>query len=75
MVDDIYSSGRALHYAAKKLKELGVGKIYLYVSHCENIVTDSELLHSEMVEKVFTIRSFLKLNHSKFEILEIYTEV
>ncbi len=75
MVDDICSSGRTLHYAAKKLKELGAGKIYLYVSHCENIVTESELLHSEMVEKVYTTRSFLKLNHPKFEILETFTEV
>ena len=74
MVDDICSSGRTLHYAAKKLKELGAGKIYLYVSHCENIVTESELLHSEMVERVFTTRSFLKLDHPKFEILETYTE-
>ena len=75
MVDDICSSGRTLHYAAKKLKELGAGKIYLYVSHCENIVAESELLHSQMVERVFTTRSFLKLDHPKFEILESFTEV
>ncbi len=75
MVDDICSSGRTLHYAATKLKELGAGKIYLYVSHCENIVTESELLHSDMVERVFTTRSFLKLDHPKFEILETFTEV
>ncbi|MCR5781154.1 MAG: ribose-phosphate pyrophosphokinase [Clostridia bacterium] len=75
MVDDICSSGRTLHYSAKKLKELGAGKIFLYVSHCENIVTESELLHSEMVERVFTTRSFLKLEHSKFEILDSFTEV
>lgn len=75
MVDDICSSGRTLHYAAKKLKELGAGNIYLYVSHCENIVTESELLHSGIVERVFTTRSFLKLDHPKFEILEVFTEV
>ena len=75
MVDDICSSGRTLHYAAKKLKDLGAGRIYLYVSHCENIVTESELLHSEMVERVFTTRSFLKLDHPKIDILESYTEV
>ena len=75
MVDDICSSGRTLHYAAKKLKELGAGKIYLYVSHCENIVTESELLHSEKVERVFTTNSFLKLDHPKFEILERFNKV
>lgn len=75
MVDDICSSGRTLHYAAQKLKVLGAGKIYLYVSHCENIVAESALLHSGLVEKIFTTRSFLKLEHSKFEILETYTEV
>lgn len=75
MVDDICSSGRTLHYAAKKLKELGAGRIYLYVSHCENIVAESELLHSEIVERVFTTRSFLKLDHPKFEILDCFTEV
>ena len=70
MVDDICSSGRTLHYAAKKLKEAGVGKIYLYVSHCENIVTESELLKSDIVEKIYTTRSFLRFDHKKFEILE-----
>ena len=74
MVDDICSSGRTLHYAAKKLKEIGAGKIYLYVSHCENIVTDSVLLKSDIVEKVYTTRSFLKLDHPKFEILKSYEE-
>ena len=74
MVDDICSSGRTLHYAAAKLKELGAGKIHLYVSHCENIVTESELLHSDMIERVYTTRSFLKLDHPKFEILESFTE-
>ena len=75
MVDDICSSGRTLHYAAQKLKALGAGKIYLYVSHCENIVTESALLHSDLVERVYTTRSFLKLDHPKFEILETFTEV
>ena len=72
MVDDICSSGRTLHYAAKKLKAIGAGKIYLYVSHCENIVTQSDLLNSDLVEKVFTTRSFLKLDHPKFEIIETF---
>ena len=70
MVDDICSSGRTLHSAAEKLKELGAAKIYLYVSHCENIVTESELLHSDLVEKVYTTRSILKLENERFEILE-----
>ena len=72
MVDDICSSGRTLYHSAKKLKELGVNKIFLYVSHCENIVTESELLHSDLVEKVFTTRSFLKISHPKFEILDSF---
>lgn len=75
MVDDICSSGRTLHYAAQKLKAVGAGKIYLYVSHCENIVTQSDLLNSGIVEKVYTTRSFLKLNNPKFEILETFAEV
>ena len=75
MVDDICSSGRTLHYAATKLRELGAGKIYLYVSHCENIVTESDLLHSELLEKIYTTRSFLKLDNPKFEIIETFTEV
>lgn len=75
MVDDICSSGRTLLHGAKKLKALGADKIYLYVSHCENIVADSELLHSELVEKVYTTGSFLNFTHPRFEILEAYTEV
>ena len=36
MIDDIISYGGTMYYSAKKLKELGVGKIYAYATHVEN---------------------------------------
>ena len=69
MADDICSSGKTLLYAADQLKQHGVGKIYLYVSHCENIVTQSRLLDSDIVEKLFTTDSFLRIRHDKIEII------
>lgn len=70
MVDDICSSGGTLLRAAKLLKENGAGDIYLYVSHCENIVTQSELLTTDIVKRVFTTASFLTIRHEKIEILD-----
>ena len=69
MIDDICSSGKTLLKAALILKKYEAKRISLYVSHCENIAADSELFRGDLIEKVFTTRSFFRLDNPKFEYL------
>lgn len=57
IIDDISSRGGTFYHSAKKLKELGANKIYLYVSHCEETILDGEVFTSGLIEKVFTTDS------------------
>lgn len=57
IVDDISSRGGTFYHSAKKLKELGANKIYLYVSHCESTIFDGEIFKSGLIDKVFTTDS------------------
>lgn len=72
MIDDIISYGGTMYYSAKKLKELGVGKIYAYATHVENSFDDIEkgtfnkCLKDGTVENLFTfIGSIYNGNNSK----------
>ena len=69
IVDDICSRGGTFYHSAKKLKELGANKIYLYVSHCENTILEGELLDSGLIEKIFTTNSIFTKTHEKIEVL------
>lgn len=60
IIDDICSRGGTFYHSAKKLKELGANKIYLYVTHCENTIFEGELLTSGLIERVFTTDSIYK---------------
>lgn len=72
IIDDICSKGGTFYYSAKKLKELGANKIYLYVSHCENTIYTGELLKDNgLIEKIFTTDSILTdLTSPKIELVE-----
>lgn len=69
IVDDICSRGGTFYHSAKKLKECGAGKIYLYVTHCENTILDGELLTSGLIEKVYTTNSIFTKEHERIEVL------
>lgn len=71
IVDDISSRGGTFYHSAKKLKELGVDKIYLYVTHCENTILEGEVLTSGLIEKVFTTNSIFNKEHEKIEVFEL----
>lgn len=61
IIDDICCKGGTFYHSAKKLKELGAEKIYLYVTHCESTVFRGEILHGDLIEKLYTTNSiFLK---------------
>lgn len=71
IVDDICSRGGTFYHSAKELKELGAGKIYLYVTHCENTIFDGELLTSGLIENVYTTNSIYKGTNDKITVIEI----
>lgn len=57
IIDDICSKGGTFYYSAKKLKELGANKIFLFVTHCEKTVFEGELFKSGLIDKLFTTDS------------------
>ena len=71
IIDDISSRGGTFYHSAKKLKELGADKVFLYVTHCENTILEGEVLTSGLIEKVFTTSSLLTKKHEKIEVIEI----
>lgn len=70
IIDDICSRGGTFYHSAKKLKELGAGDIYLFVSHCENTILEGELLEGDLIKKVFTTDSIFTKSHEKIEVLK-----
>lgn len=69
IVDDICSRGGTFTHSARKLKELGADKIYLYVTHCENTILQGSVLTDGLIEKVFTTDSILTKTHEKIEVI------
>ena len=57
IVDDICSYGGTFYYAAKALKELGAGNIYLHVDHCENSVLEGDMIKSGLIKEIWTTDS------------------
>ena len=57
IIDDICSRGGTFYHSAKKLKELGSRRIYLYITHCEGTIADGEIFKSGLIDKVFTTDS------------------
>lgn len=57
IVDDICSRGGTFYFSARKLKELGADKIFLYVTHCESTIFYGEIFKSGLIDRVFTTDS------------------
>lgn len=72
IIDDICSRGGTFLYSASKLKDLGAGDIYLYVSHCENTILEGDLLKSGLIKKVFTTNSIFTKSHDLVEIVHCF---
>ena len=70
IVDDICSRGGTFYHSAKALKELGSGKIYLYISHCENTILEGEILKDNFIERVYTTNSIFTKTNEKVEVFD-----
>lgn len=69
IIDDICSKGGTFYHSAKALKEAGAKNIYLYVTHCENTITQGELLKSDLIKHIYTTDSILTINDDKITVL------
>jgi ribose-phosphate pyrophosphokinase len=69
IIDDISSYGGTFFHAAKKLKELGADKVYLYVTHCENSILKGDLIGSGLLERIYTTRSIFTEEHPLVEVI------
>lgn len=69
IIDDISSYGGTFYHSAKKLKELGADKIWLYITHCENSILEGELIKSGLIERIFTTQSIFTKEHNLIEII------
>ena len=63
IIDDISSYGGTFLHSARKLKELGANKVYLYITHCENSILEGELINSGLLEKIYTTKSIYTGEH------------
>jgi len=69
IVDDICSRGGTFMHTAKALKEAGAGKVFLYITHCENTIFNGELLSSDLIEHIYTTDSIYRGCHKKITVL------
>lgn len=67
IIDDICSKGGTFKYSAIELKKLGAKNIYLYISHCENVI-DIEALKEAGITKVFTTNSIYRGTNDFIEV-------
>ncbi len=73
IIDDICSYGGTIYYSAKKLKEMGVNNIYVFVTHCENSIFDGKLINSGLIKKIYTTDSILPIEAEEDEpLIEIF---
>ena len=71
IVDDICSKGGTFYFSAKRLKELGAGRIWLFVTHCENTILQGDLLQGDLIEEVFTTESIFTKEHSRVRLVTL----
>ena len=71
MGDDICAYGGTMYHSAKKLKEMGAGDVYMYVTHCENSILEGDLINSGLVKKIFTTDSIFNKEHPLIEVMEV----
>lgn len=70
--DDICSYGGTFVAAAKKLKELGVKKVILVVTHCENNILKGEVF--DYIDEVYTTDSICTAKHPKLYVAKMWRD-
>jgi len=71
IVDDISSYGGTFLYAAQKLKELGAGTLFLYITHCENSILKGDLINSDLIHRIYTTNTIFTGEHRLIDVMKI----
>ena len=74
IVDDIIATGGTIYNTIQELKKYGVGKIFVYCSHCENQVLTGKLrplLDDGTIEMIYTTGSIFSGNHPRIKTIGI----
>ncbi len=61
IVDDICSKGGTFKFSTNELKRLGAKEVYLFITHCENVI-EIEALKAAGITKVFTTNTIFRLD-------------
>lgn len=61
IIDDICAYGGTVYHTAKKLKELGAERIYVFFTHCENSIEKGELFRCGLIDRIYTTDSLCTL--------------
>ncbi|MCQ2189054.1 MAG: hypothetical protein MJZ00_03950 [Paludibacteraceae bacterium] len=69
IVDDICSKGGTFKFSALKLKELGAKEVYLFITHCENVI-DIDALKESGISRVFTTNTIFSLDDPFVKVLK-----
>lgn len=69
IIDDICSRGGTFKFSAIELKKLGAKNIYLFVTHCENVI-DIKALKEAGITKVYTTNTICKVEDDFVKIIE-----
>lgn len=65
IIDDICAYGGTVFHTAKKLKESGAAKIYVFFTHCENSIAEGKLFGCGLIDKIYTTDSLCTLPDSE----------
>lgn len=76
IIDDIMSRGSTMANSAAYLKnEVGVNRIFLCVTHCENTIVNNKnsfiYTKPDLIEKIYTTNSLFTSSHEKIEVVDI----
>jgi ribose-phosphate pyrophosphokinase len=80
LIDDIISYGGTFYHSILKLKELGADKIYIYASHVENAIIDTErgtlikLIDDGTVNMLYTTDSIFKTENNEGRNINVIRE-
>lgn len=70
IIDDICSRGGTFLHSAKKLKEAGAEKIFLYITHCEKTILEGEMITSGLIDRIYTTDSIFTEKNENIEIIK-----
>lgn len=71
IIDDICSRGGTFYYSAKALLEAGAASVSLYITHCENTITQGDIFNNEIIKEIYTTDSLVHCEDVKNRVIYV----